>query len=242
MKRNIAFLLIIVLLTNMVAFADDNIYSEVKGDKTPEEGCMDNPSDFYRNDKELNPFHDILNQEQNNSVIPLYVPPEFERYLDVPMYLQKNNDYCGPACVEMIIDFYRGSVNSQEIYAEFMGTGSEGTDHNMVCKALNHYQDNYHYDIRYVGNFQAMIDKAYYSLRHGAPFVANINTTALYNNNDWAYSTTGHYIVIRSIYYDKNTERFTGHVNDSWRVGKCKKTYQVLYKAVADHWNSSIIH
>lgn len=251
MKKTILLVFGIILSTSL---AQANQTEEINGDITYEEGFKGNGSDFYNNDKELNAnelkedsyslelienFNDFGNRE---GLTPYYVPETFERYLHVPMYFQKTNYWCGPASVEMIIDFYRGSVYNQETYASYMGTTTNGTDIGQIQRALNNYQSQYHYDIRYVGNFQAMIDKAYYSIRHGAPFIANINTNSLYNQGLWAYPTNGHYIVVRSIYYDRNTERFTGHVNDPWKVGKCTKTYQTLYQSVANHWNSSIVH
>lgn len=211
---------------NSFVFGSEN---EIKGDITPDEGFLGNPIDFYSKDKELDASE--LIEQNNNEIRPTYVPETFNKVIEVPMYMQKTNYWCGPACVEMIIDKYRGSVYNQETYASFMGTTTDGTDITQIARALNNYQGVYHYDIRRVDNFQAMIDKAYYSIRNDAPFIANINTASLYNSGQWAYSTQGHYIVVRSIYYDNNSERFTGHVNDPWKVGKTLKTYQVLYSS-----------
>lgn len=236
--KRIFILSTIILSLSMTAFA----YEDVNGDVSPDEAHIEIPETANLRDKELDVKKEDFINPQYNDISLFYVPETYERYLNVPMYMQKNGDYCGPACVEMVIDFYRGSVYNQETYASYMGTDHTGTNFNQIARALNNYQNKYHYDVREVPNFQAMLDKCYYSMKNSAPVIADINTQSLYNRGEWAYPTSGHYIVIRSIYYDRNTEMFTGHVNDPWKVGKTKKTYRTLYNGVNDHWASVIIH
>lgn len=47
--------------------------------------------------------------------------------------MQKTEDFGGPACAEMVLDYTLGPVNNQETHAEDMGTDHNGTEiHNLV--------------------------------------------------------------------------------------------------------------
>ena len=77
----------------------------------------------------------------------------FVEKLDIPVYEQQKNYYCGPANIKMVVQYLEGSSDNQSVYANYMGTDSyQETNAYDMYRALNHYTskswvETWHYDL-----------------------------------------------------------------------------------------------
>ncbi|WP_296128294.1 C39 family peptidase [uncultured Anaerococcus sp.] len=170
--------------------------------------------------------------ELKNEIVPYFVPWDFNRKLDVPYRQQITNYYCGPACVQMVCDYYKlNTSRTQHTYAKDLGTNSAiGTYGSRIPAVLNKYISSYKYDY-YQGDhgFQDFLDSAYYTIKNRAPVIINMRSNHL-SSSAWPYKISGHFVVLSSMRYDSGKKKFVGDIKDPWY--RSPKQYQVTYPQI----------
>ncbi len=143
-------------------------------------------------------------------------------YLDVPMYYQETDYYCGPASVKMIIDYLMGEKLSQDFLAKQMGTKgpTAGTPPRRIMEFLRRYTGEPFSE--YPGFSHSLIEK---NIRYGFPVIARVKTSYL---SGWK-GAYGHYIVIKGFAGDFY------YVNDPVK-GKVFYTKKEIENAVVKHY------
>jgi hypothetical protein len=68
--------------------------------------------------------------------------------ISVDYFEQETNYYCGPATVKQVLEFINGDSESQDEYADMLGTNEEGTDFSKIDDVLNDEQDENTYVYR----------------------------------------------------------------------------------------------
>ena len=135
---------------------------------------------------------------------------------------QAKSYYCGPAMVKAMVKCMKGKANSQDYYADYMGTTTDGTNMRKVAKCLrNKAWKSYVYaDIGSQSNFKKCIYhniSAY--MRSGpkkrVPTALDIKGTT----KTWFYQTDGHFIPVSGMRSDTKVVR----VSDSFLTSDEKK-------------------
>lgn len=199
---------------------------EVNGDVSPDEGPVEIPDSAYKQDKMI------------------YEPSGYVGYnvqLDVPIYLQKNGDFGGPATVEMIIDYLMDPRYNQETYAKEMYTDANGTNIEDLVDSLNFHQDVYGYDKVSIDSEYHLVDCLMKALDKGMPVVADISTSNAYLKGLYPYSMPGHYLVVSGLEVNEDEETILTLI-DPYKIGKTKISLDVFYDMVTDHWDRAIIY
>lgn len=127
------------------------------------------------------------------------------RYLYTPSHEQQRSYYCGPATVQVIVDYFT-SPPSQDAIATYLGTTTSGTSFSKVDDALRHYtgRSYYYYDSNTGSSFNARVLDTL--LNHSQPFAADVRIDA----DVWphyAYDHDGHIIPIEAFDWRSNAIR-----------------------------------
>ncbi|MFR1722727.1 C39 family peptidase [Emergencia timonensis] len=134
------------------------------------------------------------------------------RKLNVTMYQQDNDYYCGPACVQMVTYYGGFRLYKQSTLANYMGTNrADGTIVANMTKGINKYWTAGNY--RHVTTSQkAFSSGLVYSIDKGRPVVCHVMTRALplYDENH----NYGHYVVATG--YDSGLKRVY-YADPNWR-------------------------
>ena len=96
----------------------------------------------------------------------------------VTVRMQQGGSYCGPACVQMIIEALTGTVYSQSTLALKLETDDSGTYVYMIRNVLNNFIGTGSYE--YVGTWQSTFGNSLvYSIDKGKPMVCQVKTGTL---------------------------------------------------------------
>lgn len=267
MKKFLASLLIMIILLTNYSYATQ--YEEMNGDISPEEGFKGNPEDFYSKDKEIDFYHEVdedgniilpQGEEVKGSPLPedggkavgpeaykqdkMYYVPEgyigYNNQLDFPIYMQKNSDFGGPASIEMVIDYIIGPSNTQEHYAEYMGTDRNGTDLEKMVEALNSFQNEKIYKIVQIDSKYHFVNCLIEALTENKPIIADISTTGEYRKGLWPYSMPGHYVVLGGMRVTDDAKTFVTMI-DPYVIGKKEVELDQLYRMLEEHFARAVI-
>lgn len=149
-----------------------------------------------------------------------YVDGEYMT-LQVPVYEQEKNYYCGPATVKQVTQFVTGSSHSQDYIAKVMGTSSEGTTMAYMTKYLNDVKGlGYVYDTGITDSYSVWLDAIFSSIRNSKPAIIIVSDP---RGNVLPYKTTAHFVNSSGIdtKYSSNKLRIT----DPWTPGLGNKWY-----------------
>lgn len=168
------------------------------------------------------------------------------KYLYTPSHLQEKNYWCGPATVQVIHDYF-GTPQSQQTYANWLGTGTGGTDFSKVDDCLRAYtgRSYYYYGSLTQTGFNTRVSDSL--LNHGYPLAADVNIYASvwpnynYDHNghiipieafDWRYMTIRINDVYSEAYYRSGGGNTYGH-----------KTYSqaVVWHGVYNHFRRAVV-
>lgn len=167
-------------------------------------------------------------------------------YLNVPYYMQENIDWCGPACMKMVIKYVTGQTVSQSTLAIASNTTSDdGTYVHKMKQVLYNYcgANSYYY---YETNELNMKNATVSSLEAGYPVVYQVMTGTLPGYTD----DYGHYIVGKGYYTEWNTSGTISETVtciDPWlELDEDEREYTVtmnaLISAVDANWGFYICH
>lgn len=138
----------------------------------------------------------------SNEITPFVA--NVSKALNVPMYKQEQNTWCGPASVQMVVKYVDGRYFSQANIAAWMGTDSTGTYVYRIAQELNTYNGISGYGWSNIKQ-RDLWTTVKTSINSNRPAIAKVFTQKI-NKNYSFYS--GHYVVIKgysSIGYDEGT-------------------------------------
>lgn len=117
---------------------------------------------------------------------------------------QTGDSYCGPACVQMVVEALTGTLYSQDTLANSMGTDSSGTYVYAVTNELNYRIGSGSYE--YVGTWESTFGNSLvYSIDKGKPMVCHLMTGTLdpyvkYCNETGICKDNGHFVAAYGYY------------------------------------------
>ena len=156
----------------------------IDGDMTYEEGAVDI----------ITPQMKALEQQKLNVLYRNRISYPSKITLTVKHFTQENGHYCGPATVKQVVHWVNGSSNSQDWYAEKLGTTSAGTTMTNIPGVLNDCIDEEFYVYSSIGTQAKWLDKVRSSIYNERPAVLDINTLELYDEEKFPYPTDGHFV------------------------------------------------
>jgi hypothetical protein len=151
------------------------------------------------------------------------------------LHLQAKSYWCGPGSVEIIDDRWGAVVSGstetarQQLYADWMGTTTGGTDFTVVDNALNHYitASGVTYIYSSVSTATNVYDHVQYDVGVASPkypLSADLNITAATNSNwlPYKFDHPGHIVCMDG--YNYNTSSNTIRLQDTndeshWHTG-----------------------
>ncbi|WP_425756047.1 C39 family peptidase [Ihubacter sp. rT4E-8] len=162
-----------------------------------------------------------------------------KKNLDVPLYKQSNNYYCGPASTRMTLK-YLGKDITQSALASQMGTTSaDGTYVYQIVNALNNHLGGTKY--KYVLNSNISFGSGLtYSIDKGRPVICHVDTIKLpiYKEDK---KSTGHYVVATGYYYKAvggtgvDTVYYNDPNNNSKYYGRKTCTWSEMRNAILEN-------
>ena len=210
MLRKIIILLISIALilstgATLYSYADEqdryaltDTYNAVDGDRSIEEGDVP-----YVQTKEDQILLAQKTKAMNALLLKESTQPSSKaygyKYLNVPLFTQQNNYYCGPANVKQVVHYHNGSSNSQDTYARSLGTSTAGTTMTDIPPLLRS---------------QTGKNYVYAAIGSSSTWTSRVGTNILYNNmavvidiiantSYWRYNTNdGHYVTIHGVYHN----------------------------------------
>ena len=158
--------------------------SNFDGDLSYEEGAKP----YIQTDEDRLLIEQKLNSK--DLLIPNYDPDGIIKTLAVPVYQQENVYYCGPATMKQVVQYIKGSSQSQSYYASQMGTTSDGTDMTVLADKIkiNTGKNYVYYSFSGLSDW---LEKVIWGIDNNMPSVLDINTTSV---SAFPYRTTGHYV------------------------------------------------
>ena len=145
--------------------------------------------------------------EHINEMKSSYVPgDEIQsnyRMLNVPTYYQQEDNFCAPACVQMILKYLTGITYSQYTLAnnDNLKTNNNGTIVGNIPPVLNSYiSSSFNYAYETTSN-HTIVYAFRASINQGYPCIANVQLSILYPG----LSVSGnHYVVVKGFSYPDN--------------------------------------
>jgi hypothetical protein len=127
------------------------------------------------------------------------------RLLNTPSHKQERSYWCGPATVQVIVDWF-GTAPSQTSIASYLGTTSNGTSFSKVDDGLRHYTGRtyYYYGSLSGSRFNSRVCDTIGN--HGWPLAADVSIDADVWPN-YNYDHAGHIIPIEGFDWRSNTIR-----------------------------------
>lgn len=143
---------------------------------------------FYKNEE--------IKKRKDREELTAKMSRSNERVLDVPVYFQKNNYYCGPAVAQMTLKYVANRYIEQDTFARDMGTTEgNGTYIYSLASDINSYRgiDNY-YVVRHTKerNFFESLQK---TINDNHPVIILLNHPPKFHKN--YPSEDGHFIIAR---------------------------------------------
>ena len=124
----------------------------------------------------------------------------FVEKLDIVVFKQEKDYYCGPANIKMVVQYLESSSESQSVYANYMGTDDAGESNAYdMWRALNHYTSRSWTESWYseysTSSFANLVKN---NIDDNKPLILNARTKTLYMYNG---VNLGHYITISGYTY-----------------------------------------
>lgn len=237
--------IILTSLTNTAALASTTSSTDVNGDLSISEGAK--PYVTSAKDTELvQKKLELLDSSTKASSASMKASSAsssdiFYKYMNVTLFKQKNNYYCGPATVKQVLHFIKGTSLSQDAYAnsDNLNTTTNGTDMTRIPKVLNKNQSRNLYVCSEFSNYSDWDQRVRYSMIHISPAVIDINSS---NSSQWKYKTSGHFMCISG--YDNSSGTTYVEVTDPHytKAGIYKYKASVVYEVNRAHWRSAILY
>ncbi|GAA6238670.1 MAG: hypothetical protein SPLM_07860 [Spiroplasma phoeniceum] len=165
--------------------------------------------------------------------------------LPVELFYQETNYWCGPASVQMVINYVANKKISQEKLANYLQTVKTGTYPRNIPAILNKFtnQNNHKYTRKILGLNYGLTEKEqkiFYndvnnSLKHNFPVILSMHDKYPWNNH-----MIRHLIVIHGIQVSEKFEKYTYLIADPWSGEVEVKQSQISSLFTYDA-NSSII-
>lgn len=153
-------------------------------------------------------YLDPTEPETEEYEVPTYVTVT----LNVPLEVQANDYYCGPACVKAVVQCLTNTSSGQSVYAGLLGTSINGTYIGNIPAVINNAIGSNHYaycDISsasystWIGYIKSSIDSGY-------PVIMLIWPNSA-NTGGFSYTVkSGHFIVISGYEYYTPTGTVSG--------------------------------
>ncbi|MDE6017127.1 MAG: C39 family peptidase [Acetatifactor sp.] len=227
-KRNIIMLLTICVSIILGGIIDAPVLAQeiIDGDLTYEEGAVD-----Y-----ITPEMLTLEQQKLNSLYRNRVSYPSSIKISVTQFPQQNGYYCGPATVKQVVHWINGSSNSQDWYAEKLGTTKDGTNMTCIPDVLNDCIDEQFYVYSSMGTQTEWMDKIRSSVYNDRPAILDINTIELCKEEKFPYPTKGHFVNVSGY---SSTQVMITDPNDA--RGNVWYDIDVLYSANSAHFRQAIV-
>ena len=124
----------------------------------------------------------------------------FVEKLDIEVFKQEKDYYCGPANIKMVVQYLESSSESQSVYANYMGTDDAGESNAYdMWRSLNHYTSRSWTESWYseysTSSFANLVKN---NIDDNKPLILNARTKTLYMYNG---VNLGHYITISGYTY-----------------------------------------
>ena len=154
--------------------------------------------------------------------------------LSVSTIKQNNGHYCGPACIDMVMNYF-GTNYTQSYIAQQCGTNNSGTIVYKIRNFLNSKLNSSH-QYKYVYTSQIHFSQGLiYSIDKNRPVICHTKTNDLsYYNGHISW----HYILARGYYYGYNNSGGTYYVklsdpnNNNAYYGRHIVTYSEINNAI----------
>lgn len=229
MKKNIKYLLMVLgtlLILNINVYA----YEGPQGD----DGTID--TEYYYSQDQVKKREEAQTRVNNKPSSR----SGSSRQLSVAGFEQERNYYCGPASVQIIMNYKRGIKPSQSSLASIMGTTTSGTNQDKMVSYLNKSENLGGNAYVKVSTRQLALSKGVsYSIDKGYPVILNVQPVTLPGYK--GYTSGGHYIVATGYSFgwtaNSSSETITYFdpfrtVNNPSSFGKKTVQYSTLLTAV----------
>lgn len=163
--------------------------------------------------------------------------------LNVPVFEQINNSFCGPATVKQVSHYMTGSSHSQSYIGSIIGAEEgSGTTMAYMLNYLNGVKGlNYIYDQGIANNYSTWLNAIYSSARNNKPAIIIVSDPS---GNTLPYTTSAHYVNLSGVdsKYSSNKIRIT----DPWTYGLGNRWYyasdiHLLNYNDPYHWRRALI-
>ena len=236
--------LIVVGLPRQYVHADEPENMEVNGDllfetegepreRTLDEILLENWKNYQ--------LEQSLLQTGNGLMGP--VGPSYN-VLGVPCYQQINPYYCGPASVKEVLQYKKGTSNTQSYYASLLQTATTGaypgTVKENIPGVLNSQLGYTHYVISNTSSFSLWKNRVENGINNTFPIILDIAT----NDNSMPYTTAGHFLVVSGFAFDPgNTTLASVYVADPHPIyyGTAWYSAGTIWQANANHSQPAFI-
>jgi hypothetical protein len=140
-------------------------------------------------------------------------------YFFTPTHNQEKSYYCGPATVQTIDDYW-GTCATQSTIANYLGTGTAGTDFSKVDDAINNYagQDYVYYGpCASTSDFLYRVEYGLATRRHPMAVDLRIDGSEMDN---YVYDHAGHIVPLEAYDWRNGTVRLNDPYDErDWRSG-----------------------
>lgn len=223
MKRYfIAISLVLIMSFSTVSFADNSVNSTITdtNESVLQGGDIYYTEDYQNQIKDTNEKIDkyLKNKNINNNSSlfnNIGIMSSGSNSLSVPLYLQEQYYYCGPASTQMVLKYVTGVKYSQSTLASSnnLNTTTNGTYVYKVTEVLNKYITT--------GQYQHVLTSRYafgnsliYSIDGNRPVICHVNPQYLPN---YTGTATGHYLVSKGYSWGWSGSNYysTVYYNDS---------------------------
>ncbi len=226
----------IILTVICIAFLANFSYAssneDVNGDLSLDEGA--NP--YIMTPEDAHILNQKFKEMEKRDFSILYDPDAPFITLNVPVYQQETSYWCGPATVKQVVQFIKGSSESQSNYAKLLGTTTSGTDMTVIAEKLRTLTGkNYvYYSFTQKADWT---DKLLWGLNNNMPAVLDIDTR---NVSAFPYRSSGHFVNVSGMDL-RHSDRV--RITDPYGPGLGNRWYERtdLYNANRAHWRSAII-
>lgn len=243
MTRKIIIMLLTftLILSNLcVVFASENSPFFVDGDNDePSKNVVDLSN--YRNNNRLQSYNSnlkTLSEKDLQIIAPLSnkTLPKRAGRINLTLFTQETNYYCGPATVKQTIHFINGSSENQSTIASDIGTTSDGS---ALEPMVNYINDRKSYGLDYTiyqnPSMEQIQNIVNYCVEKNLPAICRLRFE---KGGNWAYRTNGHYLNANGyieygeeiLLTDPNIKRVNSSSTGSYYV-----TINELYKATQNH-------
>lgn len=209
---------------------------EVNGDLSLEEGAQ-----VYVESAEDRMLRERKEAELNDEYGISMAASSYTK-LNVPVFMQSEDWYCGPATVKQVVHYIKGSSLTQGQYADKLGTTKKGTDMEKIPDVVNAAIGEKYYVYDEIASRAEWDKELPQSLVKRRPAILDINTM---NVPAFPYHTEGHFVCLSG--EDAITSDGDGYffqiADPINKTGGGHKWYSKddLYKANVNHFRAAYI-